>query len=262
MVSGTRSNPAKDDAASEAAGVEAPAMPAQEAEVTGGSEVEGVRVGAEGSLSRGDMEEAREVGAEGCPSRADTVEARMAGARGSLATSGGGRRDSNRMILGALADIINTLQGMVRQVADQSDIINTLQQRMTAMEADGNAEQVNIAMEADLDWEDESLDSDGARTEWKEGGGKLMPNDAGHLDAPQRPEDTVQKHPCGSQHTEHACGNHDRHRPSSFSYKDPEYETYPIQVAYKIYKAAFETSRYKKIGTARSLTLDVRRTGC
>ena len=140
MVRGTRSNPAKDDAASEAAGVEAPAMPAQEAEVTGGSEVEGVRVGAEGSPSRADREEVREVGAEGSPSRADTVEVRMAGAGGSLATSDGGRRDGNRMILGALADITNTLQGMGRQVADQSDIINTLQQRMTAMEADGNAE--------------------------------------------------------------------------------------------------------------------------
>ena len=50
MVSRTKNNPARSDAASEAAGADAPVMPAQEAEI----------------------EHVCGVGAEGFPSRADT----------------------------------------------------------------------------------------------------------------------------------------------------------------------------------------------
>ena len=143
MVSGTRNNPARSDAASEAAsGADAPVMPVQKAE---NEHVRGF--GAEGSPTRADTEEGRKVGSEGSPAK---VAVRVVGRGGSRASSAGGR-DGEKMVLGALVDITNTLQGLIGQVAEQTDSMHNLQDRMTAVERDaGSVGSDEVCMDMDL----------------------------------------------------------------------------------------------------------------
>ena len=91
-----------------------------------------------------------------------------------------------------------------------------------------------------------------------------MPENKKVLVTPLKSEVTSKNGKCCLQYQGAACAPDILHQRNAQPDRqgDRDYETYPIQVAYKIYKGAFETSRCKWIGDCTFLMPGVLGTAC